>query len=254
MRCGLGADRGRVDADRLEQRGGDAVGLREQRQQQMGGPDLRVAGRSGRLQRGGQRRLGLGGRVERVHDTSRFVRRGQKLVEIYNAANVESVPLKSTKLSGAFDRAFRHLFSRAIRTYDRSVGDLTSIGYNGQPVRAPFRPVRPPLTVLVDLTALFPREPHRTGRYHPHGLQMHKVVEGRRQLLGAVRAGRLVGPGHLRDRLRLQAQGGDTLGAGVDAAAHLGTGEVPVLQPPHGREQTQGHQVADDQHATHRWR
>ncbi|BBY58983.1 hypothetical protein MSAR_21190 [Mycolicibacterium sarraceniae] len=24
----------------------------------------------------------------------------------------------------------------------------------------------------------FPSEPHRSGRYHPHGLQMHKVVTG----------------------------------------------------------------------------
>ncbi len=59
------------------------------------------------------------------------------------------------------------------------MGELTSIGYNGQPLRPPFRPVSPPPEpVLVDLTALFPREPHRTGRYHPHGLQMHKVVNG----------------------------------------------------------------------------
>ncbi len=59
------------------------------------------------------------------------------------------------------------------------MGKLPSIGYNGQPVRPPFRPVRPPLAVLVDLTVLFPRQPHRSGHYHPHGLQMHKVVEGR---------------------------------------------------------------------------
>ena len=59
------------------------------------------------------------------------------------------------------------------------MGDLASIGYNGQPVRNPFRVVRPPITVLVDLTALFPRAPHRSGRYQPNGLQLHKVVEGR---------------------------------------------------------------------------
>lgn len=58
------------------------------------------------------------------------------------------------------------------------VGKLPSIGYNGQPLRDPFRAVAPPLPVLIDLTVLFPREPHRNGRYHPHGLQMHKVVEG----------------------------------------------------------------------------
>ena len=66
----LGADGRRVDADRFQQRAGDAVGLREQSHQQVGGADLRVAGRTGGLQRGGQRRLGLRGRVERVHDTS----------------------------------------------------------------------------------------------------------------------------------------------------------------------------------------
>jgi hypothetical protein len=34
------------------------------------------------------------------------------------------------------------------------MGQLASIGYNGQPVRSPFRVVRPPITVLVDLTVL----------------------------------------------------------------------------------------------------
>jgi hypothetical protein len=59
------------------------------------------------------------------------------------------------------------------------VGELAGIGYNGQPVRPPFRPVRPPVPVLIDLTTLFPRRPHRAGRYHPHGLQMDKVVAGK---------------------------------------------------------------------------
>jgi hypothetical protein len=58
------------------------------------------------------------------------------------------------------------------------VGDLAAIGYNGQPLRPPFRPVHPALAVLVDLGILFPRRPHRSGRYHPHGLQMDKVVPG----------------------------------------------------------------------------
>jgi len=58
------------------------------------------------------------------------------------------------------------------------VGDLAAIGYNGQPLPSPFRPVRPPARVLVDLSALFPRRPHRTGRYHPQGLQMDAVVTG----------------------------------------------------------------------------
>src|ERR1700761_8722371 len=66
-----------------------------------------------------------------------------------------------------------------MRTYDRTVGDLASIGYNGQPVRNPFRVVRPPITVLIDLTVLFPREPHRSGSFYANGLQLHKVVEGR---------------------------------------------------------------------------
>jgi hypothetical protein len=69
------------------------------------------------------------------------------------------------------------------------MGKLPSIGYNGQPVREPFRVVRPPITVLVDLTMLFPRAPHRTGRYHPHGLQMHKVVEGQLSCWGICEQG-----------------------------------------------------------------
>ena len=59
------------------------------------------------------------------------------------------------------------------------MGELKSIGYNGQPVQQAFRRVDPPVTVLVDLAALFPREPHRAGGYNPVGLQMHSVVEGR---------------------------------------------------------------------------
>ncbi|MCV7003447.1 hypothetical protein B7435_23965 [Mycolicibacterium peregrinum] len=58
------------------------------------------------------------------------------------------------------------------------MGELQAIGYGGQPVRDVFRPVRPAERVLVDLRVLFPRQPHATGRYHPHGLQMTKVVEG----------------------------------------------------------------------------
>jgi hypothetical protein len=58
------------------------------------------------------------------------------------------------------------------------MGDLQAIGYGGQPVPEVFRVVRPPKAVLVDLVALFPREPHSAGHYHPAGLQMHKVVEG----------------------------------------------------------------------------
>lgn len=58
----------------------------------------------------------------------------------------------------------------------RFAGDLAAIGYQGAPVRRPFRPVHPPVPVLVDLAVLFPRQPHRTGRYHPHGLQMHGIV------------------------------------------------------------------------------
>ena len=58
------------------------------------------------------------------------------------------------------------------------MGDLAAIGYTGAPLRPPFRPVRPPLPVRVDLAALFPRQPHRVGRHHPGGLQMHAVVPG----------------------------------------------------------------------------
>lgn len=59
------------------------------------------------------------------------------------------------------------------------MGDLQAIGYSGQPVRDVFRSVRPPQPVLLDLVTLFPRKPHASGRYHPFGLQMHKVVEAR---------------------------------------------------------------------------
>jgi hypothetical protein len=58
------------------------------------------------------------------------------------------------------------------------VTNLASIGYNGAPLRPPLRPVRPPVPVLVDLGAIFPRRPHRTGRYHPQGLQMHRIATG----------------------------------------------------------------------------
>ena len=49
---------------------------------------------------------------------------------------------------------------------------LQEIGYGGQPLPKVFRPVHPATPVLIDLVALFPREPHGTGRYHPNGLQM----------------------------------------------------------------------------------
>lgn len=58
------------------------------------------------------------------------------------------------------------------------MGELKRIGYNGQPVAHAFRRVEPPITVLVDLAAVFPREPHAAGGYHPAGLQMHTVVDG----------------------------------------------------------------------------
>ena len=120
------------------------------------------------------------------------------LVALFNAVKVESVPLNSSNFPTARESrrerkaacscgpanppGFALIGSpagRIIRTYDRSVGDLASIGYNGQPARNPFRVVRPPISVLIDLTVLFPREPHRSGRFQPNGLQLHKVVEGR---------------------------------------------------------------------------
>lgn len=55
---------------------------------------------------------------------------------------------------------------------------MQAIGYGGQPVREVFRRVDPPIVVLVDLSTLFPRQPHGRGRYHPHGLQMTAIVEG----------------------------------------------------------------------------
>ena len=99
------------------------------------------------------------------------------------------------------------------------MGQLASIGYNGQPVRSPFRVVRPPITVLVDLTVLFPREPHRSGRYQPNGLQTAQGRRGSAELLGHLRAGRLVGAGDLSEiAYGSQPQDGDALGAGLDAA------------------------------------
>jgi hypothetical protein len=47
----------------------------------------------------------------------------------------------------------------------------------------------PPIAVLVDLTAVFPREPHRAGGYNPAGLQMHTVVEGRLSCWGLCEQG-----------------------------------------------------------------
>lgn len=121
------------------------------------------------------------------------------LVALFNAVKVESVPLNSNYFYRLGCRLCRQTASykghkpsryagrnrrqgpieRVNRTYDRSVGDLASIGYNGQPARNPFRVVRPPISVLIDLTVLFPREPHRSGRFQPNGLQLHKIVEGR---------------------------------------------------------------------------
>lgn len=69
------------------------------------------------------------------------------------------------------------------------MADMQPIGWGGQPVRDPFRAVRPPVAVLVDLTVLFPRRPHRAGRYHPNGLQLHKVVEGRLSCWGICEQG-----------------------------------------------------------------
>ena len=95
----FGADSGGLDADSLQQRRGDPVVLRQQRQQQMSRPDLGVAGGGRRLQGRCQGRLRLGCRVERVHDTSVQGQRGPKgpvkmLVGLFNAVKVESVPLK----------------------------------------------------------------------------------------------------------------------------------------------------------------
>jgi hypothetical protein len=58
------------------------------------------------------------------------------------------------------------------------MGQLQSIGHNGQPQPATFRRVDPPMPVLIDLATVFPREPPRSSGYHPAGLQMHAIVEG----------------------------------------------------------------------------
>lgn len=69
------------------------------------------------------------------------------------------------------------------------MGELQSIGYTGQPLQEAFRRVDPPVPVLVDLAAVFPREPHRAGGYTPAGLQMHAVVEGRLSCWGLCEQG-----------------------------------------------------------------
>lgn len=91
-------------------------------------------------------------------------------------------------------------------------------GHGGQPVREVFRRVDPPRAVLVDLGALFPRQPHyRWGRYHPFGLQMHKVVAGELTCWGLCEQGAWWGlvtySIHIRDVRKV----GDALDSGVDA-------------------------------------
>lgn len=67
---------------------------------------------------------------------------------------------------------------------------MQEIGHGGQPLRTVFRRVHPPQPVLVDLIALFPREPHCEGRYHPKGLQMDSIVEGQLTCWGLSEQGR----------------------------------------------------------------
>src|SRR6476660_7827762 len=69
------------------------------------------------------------------------------------------------------------------------MGELQAIGYNGQPVQQAFRRVDPPVAVQVDLAAVFPREPHRTGGYNPAGLPMHSIVEGTMSCWGVCEQG-----------------------------------------------------------------
>jgi hypothetical protein len=104
------------------------------------------------------------------------------VVSVGREANYIDLPGRRTANDGTPRRP-------AFRTYDRKMGQLASIGYNCQPVRGPFRVVRPPIAVLVDLTVLFPREPHRSGRYQPNGLQLHKVVGGRLSCWGLCEQG-----------------------------------------------------------------
>ncbi|UJL31940.1 hypothetical protein HZU38_19130 [Mycolicibacterium vanbaalenii] len=67
---------------------------------------------------------------------------------------------------------------------------MQKIGHGGQPLRPVFRRVHPPRAVLVDLIALFPREPHCEDRYHPKGLQMDAIVEGKLTCWGLSEQGR----------------------------------------------------------------
>src|ERR1700738_913790 len=96
-------------------------------------------------------------------------------------------------LTDNLPKAQRLASRQSIRTYDRIVGELKAIGYNGQPRQPALRPGAPPVTVLVGLAALLPREPHRAG-----GLQPGRTADAfgpRRSahLLGHLRAGQLGG-------------------------------------------------------------
>lgn len=67
---------------------------------------------------------------------------------------------------------------------------LQSVGYGDQPVPDPFRMVHPPVTVVVDLATLFPRQPHHGGSgYQPGGLQIHGVVDGQLTCWGSCEHG-----------------------------------------------------------------
>ena len=141
----LGPDGRGFDADGLQQWGGNAVVLGEQCHQQVGGTDLRVAGGGGRLQRRGQRRLGLGRRVERVHDTSVQSERSEKmLVAMFNVVKVESVPLNFSRpcdlIRNSPGRAYENLHPEPVNFASTRDDPLTLRG--ASPRAEPRSPTR----------------------------------------------------------------------------------------------------------------
>ena len=103
------------------------------------------------------------------------------LVALFNVVKVESVPLNFEHFLR--ERARRCTFARGAAgglTFEHMIEQWESSRRSGTTASRPGAVPggAPAGAVLIDLTVLFPRQPHRDGRYHPHGLQMHKVVEG----------------------------------------------------------------------------
>ena len=107
-RCAAARTAQRVDADGLQQRAGQALGVVEQRDEQVGRLDGRVAALGGGLDGRRDGLLAAGGQIHLRFLGGRFC----SLFITHNASKVESVPLKSLLHpmgSGALSAAFRTL-------------------------------------------------------------------------------------------------------------------------------------------------